>query len=153
MAKHSVLTAARLREVLDYNPEIGQFRWVRGKGRRDRVGYTNRYVLIGVDHQGYLAHRLAWLWMTGHWPTDEIDHINRNPLDNRWENLRCVTRKQNSRNHGLYKHNTSGVNGIFWSTSRRRWKVEICGEFFGWFVTKSEAAQIARKIQARFQAE
>jgi hypothetical protein len=149
MAARTVLTAARLREVLNYNPETGKFTWkARTKNRwRETVGNTSKQrhtiVRITVDYGQYKAHRLAWLWMTGEWPSSEIDHINRDPLDNRWVNLRLATRSQNHRNHRLYKNNTSGTNGVIWHEDGKRWVVQILGKYHGSFKTKEEATRIA----------
>lgn len=53
------------------------------------------------------------------------DHINRNTLDNRRENLRTVSRAGNQRNHKLFSHNTSGYNGVSWSKIMRKWEAYI----------------------------
>ena len=101
------LTADRLREVLDYDPATGVFtcRVSRG-GRRGgsigsvagRIRKRDGYIVIMVDREDYAAHRLAFLWMTGEWPPDCVDHINRNTGDNKWSNLRNATVAQNNAN-------------------------------------------------------
>lgn len=81
--------------------------------------------MIGVDGTKYLAHRLAWLYMTGEWPEFEIDHINRSRADNRWDNLRKADRREQSGNIALPSHNTSGRKGVCWDKSRGKWIVHI----------------------------
>ena len=55
----------------------------------------------------------------------EVDHVNRNRLDNRKKNLRIVTRQENMYNKSEYKNNTSGVKGVKWNKDRRKWQVQI----------------------------
>jgi hypothetical protein len=97
------LSIERLRELLTYDAERGHFFRNKSSGRRkagDRAGYINNqgYELIWLDGKWFLAHRLAYYYCTGIWPTHEIDHINSNPSDNRFCNLRHVTRSENMQN-------------------------------------------------------
>jgi len=106
MARKSVLTAARLREILHYNPETGEFAWLSSKSGRHagKIGYIGGNgkgylrLMITIDYYSYKAHQLAWLYMTGEWPNPEIDHKNRNALDNRFCNLRLVNKIEQRRN-------------------------------------------------------
>lgn len=124
-----MVTQQRLREVLRYDPETGEFTWLQaGKGRR--VGAvagsskgTESYWQINFDRYNYLAHRLAWLYMTGEWPA-EVDHRNRVKSDNRWANLRLASHKQNCENVGMRKHNTSGARGVYLQKNGR-WQAYI----------------------------
>lgn len=124
-----MVTVDRLRQVLNYNPETGVFIWKIPTGKRTKVGSVagsirkDGYRPIKVDGHRYLAHRLAWLYQTGEWPTDVIDHINGDPSDNRIANLREASRFQNQQNQGVRKNNTSGFKGV--SLSRGRWCAEI----------------------------
>ncbi len=118
------LTAARVREVLDYSPDTGTFVWKifmnsrAPKGRQaGRIG-TPGYYIIRLDGRDYLAHRLAWFYVYGSWPPEEIDHINGIPIDNRITNLRCATRGQNAANARRAKNNTSGFKGAYWQHGR-----------------------------------
>ncbi len=87
------LTQERLKEVLSYNPETGIFTRNPGIRGGEKVGTNSHgYVSIMVDGYLYQAHRLAWLYMEGYMPEQEIDHISRKRDDNRWCNLRVVNR-------------------------------------------------------------
>jgi hypothetical protein len=101
----SKLTAEKLREILDYNPETGDFIWrIRPSARSRRragsvAGQTanGRRVIVWQTRR-YAASRLAVLWMIGEWQSKFVDHIDRNPLNNRWSNLRQVTHHENCLN-------------------------------------------------------
>ena len=92
----------RLRELLHYDPFTGVFtrRVNRGRYKAGEVAGTvhHGYVIIGVCRVKYMAHRLAWLYVHGVWPKDEIDHINGMSNDNRIENLREATHIINAQN-------------------------------------------------------
>lgn len=100
-----MLTQERLKELLHYDPETGIFtRLKRANGRNgnvgDVIGSLNGagYYIMQIDHVIYLAHRLAWLYVTGAWPAHQIDHKNSIRSDNRFENLRDVTPFENMQN-------------------------------------------------------
>jgi hypothetical protein len=123
------LTAQRLRELLHYDPETGVFRWLVTKGGRaagTTAGFkTKGYTQIGVSGKTYLAHRLAFFYVTGEWPTHEIDHINRNSGDNRWANLRPANRAENMQNQGVARDSKTGVKGVTWHTAGKKWCANI----------------------------
>lgn len=127
---YSPLTAERVRELLDYDPTTGLFtrRVSRGGAKVGGVagGLDNwGYVGIKIDGHDHAAHRLAWLYMTGEWPADELDHRDRNRTNNRWGNLREATRAENARNLSRRSDNTSGVSGVYWHSARRKWRAII----------------------------
>jgi hypothetical protein len=111
------LTQKQLKELLHYDPETGLFTWVRRPNGRvpvgSQAGSPNEEGYIRISVKGYrtTAHRLAWLFMTGGWPKGEIDHINRNKADNRFENLRDVPKSLNQYNRNQ-KPTPSGVRGV-----------------------------------------
>jgi hypothetical protein len=112
----SGLHADRVREVLDYDLETGQFTW-RVKRTRVRVGDTagyfdNGHRKIRIDGANYHASRLAFLWMTGEWPSGEVDHIDHNTKNNRWSNLRKATRPENQRNRTVREDSSTGFKGV-----------------------------------------
>jgi len=101
-----MLTIEYLKSILHYDPNTGIWRWLQAPkfGRveaRDIAGspYKNKqYWCIKIKQKKYAAHRLAWFYMTGEWPEDQIDHINRDGLDNRWNNLRPASNRENQQN-------------------------------------------------------
>lgn len=129
MALKSV-TAARLRELLKYDPETGVFVSLTNRGRNTTEGRIaggrrpNGYLVIRLDGVQHRAHRLAWLYMTGEWPEHEIDHINGDRADNRFANLRDVTRTVNQQNLRVaHRSSKSGLIGAW--KRRNRWMAAI----------------------------
>lgn len=115
----SELTAAQLRDVLDYDPETGIFRWKEGGRGKVKAGaiagspcHNRGYRLMCVNYTRFLAHRLAWLYVHGEWPSGEVDHINGRTDDNSIGNLRVVTRLQNTWNSATRSHNVFGMRNI-----------------------------------------
>ena len=125
------LTQERLKEVLDYKPNTGEFLWKiarRGKAKKGSIAGANKtggYRQIMIDGTMYQAHRLAWMYVYGKFPDDMIDHVNRQPGDNSIANLREATRKQNRENLGVPANNTSGFVGVYWVPSIRKWHAKI----------------------------
>jgi hypothetical protein len=117
-----MLTIERLKELLHYDPDTGMFTWRVNKGPflagdvAGRTVKTGKYWRVGIDGKRYIASRLAWLYMTGVWPSYDIDHINRDRQDNRFCNLRDVTTSQNCFNTGKRSHNTTGYQGVYRDT-------------------------------------
>jgi len=145
-----ILTQERLKELLNYDPETGVFVWVTRPSNQinigDRVGYLhpNGYRYIGIDGKLYFAHRLAWLYMTGAFPPDQIDHINRARANNRFANLRAVTGSENQHNAKTRKDNKSGFKGVSYHAASQKWRAKIrlnniCQQL-GSFFTPEEAS-------------
>ncbi|MDU9398106.1 HNH endonuclease [Pseudomonas sp. zfem003] len=145
-----MLTQKELKKQLSYDPETGVFTWAIRK-QKVKLGSTagkvkpNGYVEIRVNLVSYFAHRLAWLYMTGEWPEHDIDHINRNPNDNRFCNLRMATRSQNLCNVGPRSNSTTGVRGVDFhkATGKFRARIRFDGRRvdLGLFPTLEEAEQ------------
>ena len=123
------MTQSELRKLLRYNPTTGCWTWLVSRGGRvvgDPAGQqTTECCQIKIDGKLYLAHRLAWLYMVGAWPRDEVDHKNLDRRDNRWDNLREATSGQNNTNKGLQRNNTSGLKGVTWHRATRKWAAAI----------------------------
>jgi hypothetical protein len=125
----SELTAERLRELLHYNPETGEFTWVAApRAQRqvgDRAGFANNgYRLIGIAGQRYYEHRLAWLYMTGEWPPENIDHRDLDRSNNQWTNLRLATYSQNAFNRPHRRVSASALKGAC-KTKNGKWRSSI----------------------------
>ena len=124
----SDLTQGQLKELLHYEPDTGVFTWIKGGNGRRKIAGTRRvngYSDISVNNKKCLAHRLAWLYVHGEWPKDQIDHINHARDDNRLVNLRSVSGLHNQRNTSISKINTSGVTGVTWHAAHGKWVSHI----------------------------
>ena len=159
MATHSI-TQERLKSLLTYDPDTGQFHWRVSRGRvrgGDKAGTSDGlgYVQLRVDGYNYKAHRLVWLYVYGDWPPAEIDHINRIRSDNRLANLRAVTRAQNHQNRNLPVHNTSGHVGVSFHKRSGRWRADIKVEgtqrTIGLYDTKQDAIAARKTAERKYQ--
>jgi hypothetical protein len=115
-----MITQNRLKEVLDYNPDTGVFiRRLKQTGvKQGKISGSltlEKYQVTSIDNKIYKCHRLAWLYMTGKFPDGQIDHINGNRSDNRFENLRDVTQTQNIQNQrkAQISNKSTGILGVF----------------------------------------
>lgn len=159
----SQITQERLKELIAYDPEDGSFRWRvnRSGGVRagDTAGSTNKRGLRYIDVEGrkYAAHRLAWLFMTGSWPTKLVDHRDRDFSNNAWTNLREATHAGNSQNRSIGRDNTSGIKGVSWSIAAGKWQAQIRANgktiHLGTFAQKSDAAKAYALAAARHHGE
>ena len=84
-----------------------------------------RYIYVYMDGRFYAAHRLAWRLFYGCQPIGYIDHINGNGLDNRIDNLRCVTVSENAKNRKIRPGNRSGLSGVVWSETQQKWFASV----------------------------
>lgn len=147
-----------IREVLEYFPDSGIFVWRKARGRCSAgqiAGYdTGRgYRAMRVFGQCVYLHRAAYLYMTGTLPL-EVDHINGNRADNRWENLRASCHAENSKNMQLPSTNKSGVMGVFWNAGKCRWtariKVDQKSIHIGHFLRLKDATAARKAAESRY---
>jgi hypothetical protein len=155
-----MITQEYLKAILDYCPETGVFTWIKthlcsNKKPGDIAGHIHPktgYVSITIDRKFNAAHRLAFLFMTGSYPKNDVDHINHVKHDNRWSNLRDVTNTINHQNKKMRKNNTSGVSGVYLDKASGKWEVRLRfnkeTHYFGRHESKEEAIEI-RHEQAR----
>lgn len=127
-----MLTQSRLKTLLNYDQDTGIFTWrvrtCRNVMAGDVAGTTSiqGYRQIRINRRTFAAHRLAWLYVHGIWPADQIDHINGVRDDNRLVNLREATSAQNHQNRKKSANNTSGFTGVSWNCWTRKWQAAIC---------------------------
>lgn len=151
-----LLTSAQLKEILHYNPDTGFFTWVKSVGQRAQKGriagskVPGGYIKIKVLQKIYFAHRLAWLYMTGSWPENEIDHVDNNPSNNVFSNLRAATKSENAQNRGNRKGTVSRFKGVRFDLQRNKWLACIWlndlkkEKRIGFFSSEDEAAKAYR---------
>lgn len=169
MKAESGLTAARIRDLLEYCPDTGVFTWKHEK----RTGFNNSAlmhaaggiagtprkadgrIVIRLEGKTYLGYRLAWAWMTGRWPLEEIDHIDGDSTNDRFVNLREAGRRKNQENIRKAQacKKSSSFLGVYANKKGRTkpWRAAITHDgrqkCLGYFMTEAEAhtAYIAEK--------
>lgn len=145
------LTHARLKELFDYNPETGTFTRLiaRPCGMSDAgqvVGSKTKkgYLRVWIDGYSYALHILAWFYIYGTWPDDQIDHENLDKTNNRFKNLREADNAHNKANSPLRKDNTSGFKNIRLHRPNGRWQAIGAGrKSLGYYPTAEEAGRVA----------
>lgn len=150
----SKLSVEWLREQMAYEPDTGSFLWkVKKQGRRvGRVLGTTvwpGYQVIKVEGVVFYAHRLAWFYVHGEWPSNHIDHIDDDKANNAIDNLRIATPAQNAArrkttrklapSRGVFPHGSGYVARIHFAGKRH---------YLGYFPTK-QAAQKAYEAKAK----
>lgn len=118
------LTSEQLKQVLTYDPVTGVFI----RNSTNNVAGKNRkrgYIEIEVHKKWYRAHRLAWLYVYGEWPVQDIDHADRNKENNAISNLRYLTPSQQCQNTNMSPLNTSGYRGVHLDNNSGKWRARI----------------------------
>jgi len=152
-----------VRDLLDYEPSTGVFRWRVPPGGRGRMGAiagtrdSEGYTIIRYKGRGYKAHRLAWLHVYGNLPEGVIDHVNGDKADNRIANLRDVDAYVNAQNvTRANKNGRSGLRWVSWFSQYQKWKAAFVFRkkhyFVGHFDCKQEAYEAAKTARAQLGA-
>lgn len=178
MAKHALPSPSLLRQLLDYDPDTGRLSWrVRdismfcdgekwtayANCKRWNTNYSGQSAFMATTGNGYRtgsiekrtlhAHRVIWAMVHGEWP-NVIDHINGDRSDNRLINLRNVNPSENSRNSCISIKNKSGVTGVDWCGTTRKWRVQIKrpnGErYIRTYLSFDEAKAARKKLEIDF---
>jgi len=115
---------------------------------------NNGYVRINNFGKLYQAHRLAFLYMEGTYPDEQVDHIDHNRGNNKWSNLRPATHSENSRNLSLSSRNTSNIIGVYWYKGYQKWRaaIKINGKFkhIGYFSKKTDATKARKQAEIKY---
>ena len=158
------VSAGLVRKLFDYIPATGKLVWkfrrpatrqnnifnakyagkkAGSKGpRHSRVTFSD-----GDEHRTFLTHRVIWLWMTGHWPKEGIDHRDGDGMNNLWRNLREANQSQNAQNRKLRSDNPFGHTGVY--PKKNRYVAKISGRYLGSYKTIAEAAKAYKVAKAR----
>lgn len=161
------ITRERLRERLMYYPLTGSWIWLPYsapgwshslEGTEAGKITSKGYVQICVDNELYVGHVLAWFWMTGKWPDNQVDHEDTIKTNNRWSNLRLATNGQNRANSkssassglkGAYPNHKPGK-PVRWASVIRVNKKQI---YLGTFDTKEQAHAAYAKAAIKYHGE
>ena len=154
-----IIGAERLHELLQYDPSTGLFEWKESRARGAKAGdvagsrHSHGYTKIKIDGRTYRAHRLAWLYVHGVWPTNQLDHRNGIRDDNRIENLREATAGQNHQNRAVQSNSTSRHPGVGWHPRAKRWRahIKVGGKqiYVGHFKELSDAVKARAAAKAK----
>lgn len=142
-----MLTQEYVRHLFFYNPEAGVLRWrVPRKGVPQGKPITGRQVMI--DTVAYATHNVIWLWVTGEWPKNEVDHRDGNHSNNKWGNLRAATHQQNSFNRRGWS--AVGLKGVHRAKKRFGASIMLDGKarHLGTFDTSEQAHKAYKSAAA-----
>lgn len=142
---------AEIKNSLQYDPETGRVVWLKAGSGNRLAGKTagcrraDGYVLIRVGAKLRGAHRIAVILMTGSDPIGVVDHINGDPSDNRWSNLRVCSQRNNRANSKTQtRPKSSKYKGVTWFAQRKKWMAKICVNYktrtLGYFDNEHDAA-------------
>lgn len=161
-------SADRIRALLDYNPESGSLTWKErpredfksvGSWKSHNTKYAGKPAFTcrmnggfdgKIDGGLYRAHRVIWKLVTGLEPTGDIDHIDGNPYNNTWRNLRDVPRALNSKNKCRLRRTTRPYNGVFFRYNAWQAVITIDWKYqhLGSFRTVDEAIAARKRAEA-----
>lgn len=145
-----MITQEYLHERYHYDQHTGEFIHKKsfGKVKTGQVaGTMNKgYIRIKINGKSHFAHRLAFVYMENRHPVDQVDHIDRNTLNNAWKNLREVSQSQNMRNRSIRKDNRTGYRGVSYIKKTNKFRARIRNEFgkqitIGLYKTAEEASK------------
>lgn len=157
------LTADRVRALFAYNQYSGAFtrkEAVANQHEGDTVGCIGKrgYFVANIDGKIQYLHRVAWLYMTGAWPTRKVDHKNRVKTDNRWKNLRLASDSQNAANSNPRKPRSStGHRGVYKCPSSSKYIAEVrylgARVLYKRFATLDAAVEAAKAAREKYHGE
>ncbi len=137
-----------LKRVLDYSEDSGLFKWkvaIKGRLLGEIAGCKNShgYWQIKINKKIYMAHRLAWLYVHGKMPIDQVDHIDGNKTNNSISNLRECNARENGQNRASEVGSTSKYLGVSFESKKGKWRADISvngkNKFLGHFCNEEDA--------------
>jgi hypothetical protein len=146
-----------LKSILLYDPDTGLWTWKTRRTNRALVGaiagtITEKgYIRICINKKNYFASVLAWFYMTGEWPKDQVDHKDLNKSNNKWSNLREATGSQNRGNIRAQSNNTTGFKGV--SKRPHGYEVNFRKKYLGSFKTPEEAHEVYKIAASEYYKE
>lgn len=157
-----MITQKQLKELFIYDPDTGILTNRIDRGRKSIAGSIVgsmgkcMYLQTFINSKRFLIHRIIFLYVNGYLP-DEVDHVDRNNVNNKIDNLRAATRSENQYNSKLRKDSKSGIKGVSWHKTSRLWlaSLKVNGELkrFGYFWDKETAGQVIRIARIKYHGE
>lgn len=148
--------------LFKYDPESGDIFWIapgKGKIKKKAAGTQelSGYIGIVINGKRIRAHIIAWALYHNKWPDDQLDHINSVKCDNRIENLREATNKQNGKNFKIKSNNKSGVTGVTYDKINNKWRstIKVDGKqiSLGRFIHIEDAIKARRESEIKYFGE
>lgn len=135
-----------------YSPERTAKTWNKKFAGKEALAaiHSKGYRQGTIINRHFYAHRVVFALYNGCWPSEEVDHINGNPADNRPSNLRCVTRAENAQNMSTHSDNSCGHMGVYKCKRRGKWMAQIYVK--GRHIHLGQFDDIDQALQARKQA-
>jgi len=145
-----MLTQNYIKKLVHYCPDTGVFTRLLKSGNGYRNGAINNkpsthgYLRISINNRQITEHRLAFLYMNGYFPENDVDHIDGVKTNNKWSNLREVSPSCNLQNTAIFSSNTSGFPGVHLTSTKKQWEASITikgnSVYIGRFTDVMEAA-------------
>lgn len=158
-----MLSVEEARRILCYDKNSGSLTWKVRVANCVHIGDTvgwvcsngsKNYFKVEIKGINYRVHRLIWFITTGKWPNPEVDHVNGNGCDNRWDNLREVSHPENGKNQRQRADNTSGRTGVHWSNKLQKWVAQITyhgvNNYLGCFTNIEDAISVRVEAETKF---
>lgn len=155
-----MITQKQIKELIHYDKDSGVFTWkvdrqnIAKKGMVAGSSASDNYLVLTLFNKQYKAHRIAWMYEYGHFPKDNIDHINGNKKDNRIINLRDVTSLINHKNMSIDKRNKSGKTGVTWHKLSKKWITNISVDkrlvHLGYFENIEDAIKVRQEAENKY---
>ena len=161
-----MITQEEVRRLFDYREDGALIRKVAVGGPAGQIGRAigsvttggaerpdKKYLSTKISGKHYCVHKLVYLWHYGQWP-EQVDHVNKDSLDNRVENIRVADSCENMQNRGLFKNNKSGAKGVVWHKRISKWQVYVgvrrAIKHIGYFDDFELAELVAHEARQKF---